>query len=113
MRPPAQVLVPGRQNLSLVFAWALDHDPLATIARAVPDPGSDPRTGITTDSEAAAGGDADAAFDAAEVLAAADRLTHPNGGETPRANRRRWCVLVILVRTLLETGWHIRVLSCL
>jgi len=35
----AQVLVPGRQNLSLVFAWALPHDPLAAIERALPAPG--------------------------------------------------------------------------
>ena len=83
---PAQVLVPGRQNLSLVFAWALDHDPLKAIARALPDPEINPRTGFTTDSEAVAGCDADAAFDAAEVLAAADRLTHPNGGGTPGTN---------------------------
>ena len=78
---PAQVLVPGRQNLSLVFAWALDHDPLTAIARALPDPKFHPRTGFTMESEAGVGSDAEAAFDAAEVLAAADRLTHPNGGE--------------------------------
>ena len=105
--------MPGRQNLSLVFAWALDHDPLKAIARALPDPDSNPGTGFTAGSEAGAGGDAEAAFDAAEVLAAADRLTHPNGGETPRTNRRCWCVLVILVRILLETGVHIRLSSCM
>lgn len=86
MRALAQVLVPGRQNLSLVFAWALDHDPLKAIARALPDPDSNSRTGFTADSEAGAGSDAEAAFDAAEVLAAADRLTHPNRGGSPRTN---------------------------
>lgn len=39
---PLQVLVPGRQNLSLVIAWQLDHDPLDAIARALPDPYADP-----------------------------------------------------------------------
>ncbi|KAK9821914.1 hypothetical protein WJX81_003424 [Elliptochloris bilobata] len=70
------VLVPGRQNLSLVFAWALDHDPLEAIARVLPDP----TPGFTSDTEAGGGGgsDTDAAFDAAEVLAAADALARGN-----------------------------------
>ena len=79
---PAQVLVPGRQNFSLVFAWALDHDPLEAIARTLPDPDPGRHTGFTADSEAAAGSDAEAAFDPAAVLAAADILAHPNGGGT-------------------------------
>ena len=48
---PLQVLVPGRQNLSLVIAWQLDHDPLDAIARALPDPYADPD--LARDAEAA------------------------------------------------------------
>ncbi len=53
--------MPGRQNLSLVFAWALPHDPLAAIERALPAPG--PASDAAAAEAAGGGGPAEAAPD--------------------------------------------------